>query len=280
MTAKRFENKVAIITGSSNGIGRATALLFAEEGAQVTITGRNSERLEETRKLLIENGVPSENINSVIGDITESEVQEKLISSTINSFGKIDILVNNAGALIPDKLGNVGIFQNVQILDDNFNLNVRSVVELTQRAFEYLEASRGEIVNVSSIASGPQGHSAHNYYSISKAAIDQLTRNLALQFIPHGIRVNCVNPGIVSTGFFSALGLNDEQIGLFTESMTSDPSKIPSGEMGKPEEIAKLIAFLADRNSSSYIIGQTITIDGGSTLVMGMLAGNSNLGKS
>ncbi|CAI5451137.1 unnamed protein product [Caenorhabditis angaria] len=273
----RFANKVAIVTGSSSGIGRAVAVLFAENGAKVTITGRSREKLDETFRHILRSGISSENVNQVIGDIGTNDGQTHLIESTIQKFGKIDILVNNAGALITDKNKKIGIFQGIDVFDKNFDLNVRSVMELTQKAIPYLAENKGEIVNVSSIASGPQGHTEHLYYSVCKAAIDQLTRNLALQLISKGIRVNCVNPGTVITGFYSAMGLNDKEVEKFAEDMKANADCIPRGEVGKPEDIAKLIAFLADRDSSSYIIGQTITIDGGSTLVMGMLAGNSAL---
>ncbi|CAI5437938.1 unnamed protein product [Caenorhabditis angaria] len=266
----RFTDKVAIITGSSNGIGRSTAIILAKDGAKVTITGRNAERLEETKQQIISAGVSADNINSVVADITTSAGQDQIINSTIQKFGKIDILVNNAGAAITDPSGSSGLAQNISVYDKTFELNVRSVIELTQKAKPHLIASKGEIVNVSSIAASPQSHPDFNYYSMSKAALDQFTRNIAIELVKSGIRVNCVNPGLVITGFAQAMGAPVEVSSKLYSYMGSHPDCVPIGRVGQPEDIANIIAFLADRSASFYIIGQTITADGGSTLVMAM----------
>ncbi|EGT55860.1 hypothetical protein CAEBREN_15725 [Caenorhabditis brenneri] len=151
----RFIEKVAIVTGSSNGIGRATAVLLASEGAKVTITGRDSARLEETKQAILKEGVPEENINSVVADITSSEGQDRLISSTLEKFGKVNILINNAGANIPDKNGKTRTEGGTDTFLKMFQLNLQSVVEMTQKIRPHLAKTRGEIVNVSSIAAGP-----------------------------------------------------------------------------------------------------------------------------
>ncbi|CAI5437936.1 unnamed protein product [Caenorhabditis angaria] len=266
----RFSNKVAIITGSSNGIGRATAIILAKDGAKVTITGRNAERLEETKQQIIEAGIDSKNINSIVGDLTSIEIQDKLINTTIQKFGQIDILINNAGAAIIDPTGSTGIDQNVSIYDKTFELNVRSIIELTQKAKAHLIASKGEIISVSSIASGPEAHSQFPYYSMSKAALDQFTRNIAIELVKSGVRVNCVNPGLVKTGIIQATGAPTEVSDKLYEFLGSNPDCVPIGRVGQPEDIANLIAFLADRSASFYIIGQTIKADGGSSLMLAM----------
>ncbi|EFO95500.1 hypothetical protein CRE_09178 [Caenorhabditis remanei] len=248
----RFDGKVALVTGSSNGIGRATAILLAQEGAKVTITGRNSERLEETRQEILKSGIPAERVLAVVADLATEEGQNELINSTIQR--------------------RIGIDQPVSDYDKVMQINMRSVVTLTQKAKEHLIKAKGEIVNVSSIAAGPQSQPDMMYYGMSKAALNQFTRSTAVSLIQHGVRVNAVSPGGVTTGVGEAMGLpagSFEKLAAFWE---SHKECLPSGKFGEPVDIANVIAFLADRKLSSYIIGQSIVADGGTTLVMGMQA--------
>uniref|UniRef100_A0A1I7UBD0 Dehydrogenase/reductase SDR family member 11 n=1 Tax=Caenorhabditis tropicalis TaxID=1561998 RepID=A0A1I7UBD0_9PELO len=205
--APRFSGKVALVTGSSNGIGRATAILFAQEGAKVTITGRNVQRLEETKQEILKSGVPEDHILAVEADLTTEQGQYKLINSTIQKFGRLDILVNNAGAAFLDDQGRTGVDQDVSCYDRIMKINLRSVVTLTQKARKYLVEAKGEVINVSSIAAGPQAQPMFLYYAMSKAAMDQYTRSAAIDLIQHGVRVNSVSPGAVATGFGEAMGM-------------------------------------------------------------------------
>ncbi|KAF1752643.1 hypothetical protein GCK72_019198 [Caenorhabditis remanei] len=250
----RFSGKTVIITGSSNGIGRSAALLFAQDGANVTITGRNADRLEETRQLLLKSGVSEKNINSVVADLTTSNGQDQLVNTTVNKYGKIDILVNNAGAAIPDSQGATGTDQGIDTYQKTLKINLQSVIEMTQKVKPHLLATKGEIVNVSSIVAGPQAQPEFMYYAISKAALDQYTRSCAIDLIQFGVRVNS-----------------------FYDFMASRKECIPALVAGKPEDIANVILFLADRKLSSFIIGQSIVVDGGTTLVMGAQAHNLNV---
>lgn len=150
----RFSGKVALVTGSSNGIGRATAILLAREGAKVTITGRNAQRLEETKQEILRSGVPEDHVLSIIADLATESGQIELMNSTVDIFGRLDILVNNAGAAITDLEGHIGVGTNVSVFDKTMRINLRSVVTLTQKAKEHLIKTKGEIVNVSSIAGG------------------------------------------------------------------------------------------------------------------------------
>ncbi|KAF1752645.1 hypothetical protein GCK72_019200 [Caenorhabditis remanei] len=268
----RFSGKTVIITGSSNGIGRSAALLFAQDGANVTITGRNADRLEETRQLLLKSGVSEKNINSVVADVTTSDGQDQLVNTTLKRFGKLDILVNNAGAAITDGSGVTGTDQNIDVYHKTLQLNLQAVIEMTQKAKPHLIESKGEIVNVSSIVAGPQAQPGAIYYAIAKAALDQYTRSTAIDLIQYGIRVNSVSPGIVATGFIGAMGMPDDMARKFYDFYPSHKECIPARVSGQPEDIANVIVFLADRKLSSYIIGQSIVADGGSTLVMGMQA--------
>lgn len=266
----RFSNKVAIVTGSSSGIGRSTAVLLAKEGAKVTVTGRNPEKLRETVDEILKNGGKSEDINIVVGDLTESDCQADLVKSTLERFGKIDILINNAGAAFADPSGKIGVQSGIGLFDQMLKLNLRSVVELVQKCRPHLIASKGDIVNVSSIAAGPSPFVYYTYYGVAKAGLDQLTRCLSLELIEHGVRVNSVSPGLISTGFLNAVGMPSEAVKKTEDYYSSHRDCIPAGRPGKPEEIATLIAFLADKNSSAYIIGQSIVIDGGTSLALGM----------
>ncbi|KAF1752689.1 hypothetical protein GCK72_019244 [Caenorhabditis remanei] len=268
----RFNGKVALVTGSSNGIGRATAVLLAQEGAKVTITGRNSERLEETKQEILKSGIPADHVLAVVADLATEEGQDKLINSTIQKFGRLDILVNNAGTAFVDSQGRVGIDQDVSDYDKVMRINMRSVVTLTQKAKEHLVKAKGEIVNVSSVAAGPQAQPDMMYYAMSKAALDQFTRSTAVNLIQHGVRVNAVSPGGVTTGIGEAMGLPAGAFEKMASFWESHKECLPSGKIGEPVDIANVIAFLADRKLSSYIIGQSIVADGGSTLVMGMQA--------
>ncbi|EFO93872.1 hypothetical protein CRE_12673 [Caenorhabditis remanei] len=267
----RFSGKVAIITGSSFGIGRETALLFAKEGAKVTVTGRSEERLEGTRRALIDAGIPESKFLIVAADITTSSGQDSLIAETLKRFGKIDILVNNAGASIPDSKKRTGVNQGIETYEQVMKLNVQSVIEMTQKIRPHLAKTKGDIVNVSSIVALSFGWARTPYYPLAKAALDQYTRSAAIDLISEGIRVNTVNPGVVQTGFHeSATGLSADASQKFYDDMGNNPSAIPIGFSGRPEHIAKAIAFLADRDSSEYIIGQNIIADGCTSLVLGI----------
>ncbi|CAL2040251.1 unnamed protein product [Caenorhabditis brenneri] len=237
----RFSGKVAIITGSSFGIGRETALLFAKEGAEVTVTGRSEERLQGTKKALLGAKVPESNFIIVPADITTSSGQDTLISKTLERFGKIDILVNNAECHRNDP----------------------------EKA--HLAKTKGDIVNVSSIVALKAGWAHAPYYPLAKAALDQYTRSAAIDLIYEGIRVNTVNPGIVETGFHGqATGLSEDASKKFYDDMGSNRNAIPCGFSGRTDHIAKAIAFLADRDTSEYIVGQNIIADGGTSLVLGI----------
>lgn len=269
----RFADKVAIITGSSNGIGRETALLFAREGAKVTVTGRNPERLQASKQALLDAGIPEAHFLIVAADITTSAGQDELIGQTLEKFGRLNILVNNAGASIKDPKNRTGISQGLETYEQTMKINVESVIGMTQKTRPHLAKTKGDIVNVSSIVAVPAGWSLLAYYPMAKSALDQYTRSAAIDLIAEGIRVNTVNPGIVRTGFHeSEFGWSAEEAKKFYDDMGANRSSIPVGFAGRPEHIAKAIAFLADRDSSEYIIGQNIVVDGGTTMVLGIHA--------
>jgi NAD(P)-dependent dehydrogenase (short-subunit alcohol dehydrogenase family) len=244
-------NKVAIVTGASSGIGRATAVLFARNGADVVALGRNEGELNGVRDA-VRDGNGSVNIH--LGDITETSQVDRLISETIDQYGRIDVLVNAAGII---KSGNI---ENTTLddWDKMMNINLRSVFYVTQKCVPHLEATKGNIVNVSSVT-GTRAFPNVLAYCVSKAAIDQLTRCTALELAPRGIRVNAVNPGVVITNLHKRGGMNDDDYEKFLENARNTH---PLGRPGKPEEVAELINFLAS-DRASWITGVTYAIDGG-----------------
>ncbi|CAJ0607939.1 unnamed protein product [Cylicocyclus nassatus] len=264
----RFQGKVAVITGSSSGIGAATAVLFAKEGAQVTITGRNQDGLVATKKAMLNAGANEGNLNMVIADVTDSQGRKQIISSTIEKFGQLDILVNNAGAAISGEDGTSGISASTVLLEKVMKLNVYSVVDMIQLARPYLAKTKGEVINISSICGQPTSYAPVAYYAMSKAALDQMMRSAAIDLIKEGIRVNGVSPGVVVTQFAENMLSNKEIAKQFYETFANKPGALPCGKVAVPSDIANVIAFLADRSQSSYIVGQTIVADGGTSIVL------------
>jgi len=255
-----FLNKVAIVTGSSSGIGAATAVLLAQAGCNVTITGRNADNLKRVRDECVSSGGKNENIHMIIGDLNDSNVQQSIVSETVKKFGKLDILVNNAG-MAPAKDSVVN--GSIDAYDEVFRTNVRCVITLTQHAIPHLVSTKGNIVNVSSVA-GLRPSSSFVFYSMSKAAIDHFTKCLALELAPKQVRVNAVNPAAVATQLLTRDGsqFNAEQAKMMYQAMTAS---YPIGRIGEPVDVARAIAFLA-HSDNSWLTGVTLPLDGASTL--------------
>ncbi|CAJ0564283.1 unnamed protein product, partial [Mesorhabditis spiculigera] len=274
--AKQFEGKVVLITGSSNGIGRGIAVHFAARGAKVAITGRSAAALEEAKKECVAVGASEKSILSLVGNLTEESFMSKLVSETVSHFGKLDYLINNAGVLDVDMSGKLpGVLaQDLASYDYIFQINVRCVVYLCREATPHLEKTKGAIVNMSSILGSEIQGVPYAYYGMSKMALDALTRSLALELIKKGIRVNGVKPGGVTSKLVEKQGVTKEVMDQMVKSMTSRFDLIPVGFYGEPEDIAHITAFLCDSVQSRYIIGQSIRVDGGSSLVCPLLLGD------
>ncbi|GMR52454.1 hypothetical protein PMAYCL1PPCAC_22649 [Pristionchus mayeri] len=267
-----FRDKVVLVTGSSDGIGRAAAVLFAKAGARVTVTGRSEQKLTVTKSECVAAGAKADNILELAGDVTDQQFIEKLVQGTVDKFGRLDVLVNNAGAAIIDFSGKNGLDIPIDVFDNTMDLNVRSVVLISQLAIPHLEKTQGAIVNVSSIVSSLFTCS-QPYYPMSKTCLDQLTVQMAGTLIKKGIRVNSVNPGIIRTNFIAAAGLPSEYAKQFYDKADDKEStQIPLGKCGVPDDIAKIIVFLADRSQSEIIVGQRIVADGGSLLKNNLLS--------
>lgn len=245
-----MSQRVAIVTGASSGIGRATSEVFASAGDHVIAVGRDTVSLEELRSK------HPENISVVTADVTDTDGIDRIIAAA-ESHGRIDVLVNAAGII-----GN-GTIESTSLddWDQMMNVNVRSVFDLTQRCLPLLKSSRGNVVNISSVA-GTRSFPNVLAYCVSKAAIDQLTRCAALDLAPFGVRVNAVNPGVVVTNLHRRGGMSEDSYDAFVQNSANTH---PIGRPGESREIANLIAFLAS-DKAGWITGVTYAIDGGRAL--------------
>jgi NAD(P)-dependent dehydrogenase (short-subunit alcohol dehydrogenase family) len=243
--------KVVVITGASSGIGRATALLFAKNGANVVAVGRNEKELSALRDQV--QGKKG-SIKVHLADIRETTQVERLINNTIQNFGQIDVLVNSAGIIMNGTIENT----TLDDWDKMFDINLRSVFFVMQKCLPHLEKTKGNIVNVSSVA-GTRSFPNILSYCVSKAAIDQLTRCSALELAAKGVRVNAVNPGVVVTNLHKRGGMADEDYQNF---LKHSKSSHPLGRAGEAKEVADLIYFLASEKAA-WITGATYEIDGG-----------------
>ena len=185
-------------------------------------------------------------------------VCKSVVDKTLDSFGQIDILINNAGII------KTGLFESSSICnyDDLMNVNVRSVVLLTQLCIPHLKKTKGRVINVSSV-NGIRSFPNVGYYCMTKAAVDMYTKCLALELAPDGVRVNAVNPGFIITNIHKRDGMNDEQYAAFME---RSKNIHPLGRVGVVEEAANAIAFLAS-DQSSFMTGNLMLVDGGRNLI-------------
>ena len=245
------QKKVALVTGASSGIGRATAIKFVEAGAKVIGVGRNEKELSALRD---EAQAKSGSLKTLLADIRETTQVDKLVTDAAEIFGGIDVLVNAAGII-----GN-GTIETTTLdeWDKMLNINLRAVFYLMQKCLPHLEKTKGNIVNVSSVT-GVRAFPGVLAYCVSKAGVDQLTRCAALELAPRGIRVNAVNPGVVVTNLHKRSGMEDEKYQAFLE---HSKTTHPLGRVGEPEDVAELIYFLASEQAS-WITGVTYEIDGG-----------------
>jgi NAD(P)-dependent dehydrogenase (short-subunit alcohol dehydrogenase family) len=254
MTQTPFDltGKVAIVTGSSRGIGRATAELFAQLGAKVVVSSRKAEACEPVAE-----GIRAEGGEALVipCNISRRNEVEGLVQGTLGRFGGIDILVCNA-AVNPYYGPLAGLSD--EAFDKIMGSNVRSNLWLCNLAIpSMVERGGGSVVIISSIA-GIRGTPIIGAYGISKAADFALARNLAVEWGPRNVRVNCVAPGLVKTDFARALWEDDA-------ALAKRNADTPLRRIAEPDEIAPVAAFLASKGSS-FITGQVIVADGGVTI--------------
>lgn len=238
--------KVAIITGSSRGIGRAVAEQLAGLGAKVIINYSSSpEKAEEAVRDIKAKGGEALAIRADLSKIHEIE---QLFADTLATYGQVDILINNAGLMITKPLLEV----TEADYDRQFSLNVKGTLFAAQQAMKHMQPN-GRIVNLSTSVVG-QMFPAYSVYAATKGAVEQLTRQLAKEFGPKGITINAVAPGPVNTELFNE-GKTEQQI----EGMKKMNA---FGRLGEPEDIANVIAFLVSEQSQ-WVTGQTLRVNGG-----------------
>ncbi|MGA9392419.1 MAG: SDR family oxidoreductase [Candidatus Sulfotelmatobacter sp.] len=251
MSTNQLQGKVAIITGGAGGIGRATALLFAREGAAVTIVDLNqSAGLEVTRQISADGG----RAIFVRADVTLASDCRDVIDRTVKEFGAIHTLFNNAGII-----RRASIMETTeQDWDDVMAVNVKSVFLLSREAIPTMAKSGGSIINTAS-GWGIVGGARAAAYCASKGAVVLLTKAMAIDHGPQKIRVNCICPGDTDTAMLRS---EARQLGEAEDQFLSDAANRPLGRLGTPEEIAQAALYLAG-DASSFVTGISLVVDGG-----------------
>lgn len=249
MNQFNLKGKVAIVTGSSKGIGKAIAKGLAQIGAEVVISSRNQEACDTVVSEFENEGLKAVGIACHIG---KEEQRKNLVDTVVKKLGRIDILVNNA-AINPV----YGPIENVEpeIFDKIMEVNVKAPWALSNLVLPHMQSSKkGSIINIASVEALTPGFGL-GLYSTSKAALLMLTKNQAKEWGQHGVNVNAICPGLIQTKFSAALWTNEKLLGKLEKS-------IPSGRMGQPEEMIGLACLLASE-AGSYMTGGVYTADGG-----------------
>jgi NAD(P)-dependent dehydrogenase (short-subunit alcohol dehydrogenase family) len=246
-----LDGKVALVTGGSKGIGRAIALSFAREGADVSVAARGIEDLEEAAKEVEAEG---RRALAVPTDVRELDQVEALVRRTVNELGGIDILVNNAGAA-----PFMSTFDQMRLsgFEKYFGITYTGAVYTTRSAATTLLERGGSVINVTSVAAYIASPGL-TYYASAKAALVSFTRTLALEWAAHGVRVNAIAPGWIETEM-NAVARRDPG---FHQTILN---QIPLGRWGTPEDVANVALFLASEKAS-FMTGSVIVTDGGQTL--------------
>ncbi|XP_057372691.1 3-oxoacyl-[acyl-carrier-protein] reductase FabG-like [Daphnia carinata] len=250
------DQKVALITGASSGIGAATAIHFAKLGYKLAICGRNAAALAETTTHCLEanDKLSADSVLQLAGDMSVEKDCEDAVKKAVEKFNRLDVLIPCAGILTTGPLETISLDE----YDNLMNINCRSIILLMKLCTPHLIETKGNIVNVSSVT-GLRAFPGVLSYCISKAAVDQLTRCSALELAPKGVRVNAVNPGVIITHCHKRAGMTEEAYAKFLEHSKTTHAL---GRPGTADEVAKAIAFLAS-DDASFITGVTLPVDGG-----------------
>ena len=249
MSTRKLTGQVAVVTGASKGIGASIAKHLAAEGAAVVVNYASSRGSAD--RVVSEITGHGGRALAVQADVANKHDIDRLFAETKKAFGKVDVLVNNAG--IYEFAPVDGITE--EHFHKQFNLNVLGLLLTTQEALKHFGPNGGSIVNISSVAS-TLGIPAAAVYSGTKGAVDAITRSLAKELGPRGIRVNAINPGMVETEGVHSAGIAESDMRKQVEAQT------PLGRIGQPQDIATAAVFLASADSA-WLTGQTLTISGG-----------------
>lgn len=244
-----FKNKVVLVTGASSGIGAATAIMFCKAGASVAMVGRNDAKLKSVAKQCAAVGSAPLVIKA---DVADDDDARRIINDTIQEFKKLDVLVNNAGVV---RYGTLLQGDLLKAYDEIISINLRAVVHLTMLAAPYLVKTKGNVVNISSVAGQMQILPKFMAYCTSKAGLDHFTRGCALELAASGVRVNAISPGPVVTDILENSGAPRDHAEI----------KTPLGRVSEADEIAELILYLAC-DKAKGITGSNFVSDNGCML--------------
>ena len=243
----RFENQVAVVTGSGRGIGHAIAVRLAKEGARIASVSRTEANAKKTADEI--NATRADAAKAYAVDVADQDAVQKAASQILEDFGRVDILVNNAGVT----RDGLSMRMSLEDWDTVLNTNLKGAFVFTQALMRPMIKQRsGRIINISSIA-GLTGNAGQANYSASKAGLIGLTKTLARELASRGITVNAVAPGLIETDMTTVLSEEIRQAIL---------QNVPLGKLGEPDDIAGAVAYLASPEAK-YITGQVLTVDGG-----------------
>jgi NAD(P)-dependent dehydrogenase (short-subunit alcohol dehydrogenase family) len=242
---RELKGKVAVVTGGNSGIGYASAKELKANGATVIITGRSEEKVKTASEEL--------GVKGIVADVESILAIENLVAQVKKDFGKVDILFVNSGIFQAAPIGQI----SEEMFDHQMGINFKGAFFTTEKFLPILNDG-ASIINLSSI-NAYTGMPNTAVYAASKAALNSFTRTAATELAPRKIRVNAINPGPVSTPIYGKTGMAEEQINGFAEALQN---RIPLKRFGQPEDIAKLVSFLAS-DDASFITGSEYNIDGG-----------------